>query len=321
MFKSRSLNTARVLFESKQYATEGKDIPLKKDWSETWCSLRNRFDELLPQILNMETRMDDVFVVTFIKCGTTWMQETVWLLTHNLDFERCKSEHLTMRSPFLDMSGLNVTAPNAVEICQTLASPRVIKSHLPANLLPIEIWQKKVKIIYVARNCKDAIVSAYHFLKGMGSWVGDNIDDFATDFMNNETMYTCFWTHIVDFWKMRNEPNIFFTTYEEMKRDLAKVIEKLCTFLDRPQLSGEEMENILNHLSFGNMKGNDKINLTEVLKQQVPTAKEDFQFMRRGIVGSFKDELSPELQKKIDDWSRDYLAQHGLTEEDIFGHL
>lgn len=44
-------------------------------------------------------------------------------------------------------------------------------------------------------------------------------------------------------------------------------------------------------------------------------------FMRRGIVGSFKDELTPELQTKIDKWSADYLAQHGFKEEDIFGKI
>lgn len=43
--------------------------------------------------------------------------------------------------------------------------------------------------------------------------------------------------------------------------------------------------------------------------------------MRRGIVGSFKDELTPELIAKIDKWSADFLGQHGLKEEDIFGKL
>lgn len=43
--------------------------------------------------------------------------------------------------------------------------------------------------------------------------------------------------------------------------------------------------------------------------------------MRRGIVGSFKDELTPELQVKIDKWTKEFLGKHGLTEEDIFGKL
>lgn len=43
--------------------------------------------------------------------------------------------------------------------------------------------------------------------------------------------------------------------------------------------------------------------------------------MRRGIVGSFKDELTPELIKKIDQWSADFLKTYGLKEEDIFGKI
>lgn len=43
--------------------------------------------------------------------------------------------------------------------------------------------------------------------------------------------------------------------------------------------------------------------------------------MRRGIVGSFKDELTPELIAKIDKWTADFLGKHGLKEDDIFGKL
>ncbi|XP_058980003.1 sulfotransferase 1 family member D1-like [Musca domestica] len=321
MLKSRSISAPRALFSTKQYATEGRDIPLTKNWSETWCTLSAEFDNVLPEILNMEIRSDDIFVVTFIKCGTTWMQEATWLLMNNLDFERCKQVHVWERSPFLDNHGFNVGAPNAIEFCKTAPSPRVIKTHMPANLLPLEIWKKNVKIIYVARNCKDVIVSAYHFTKNLGSWKGANLEEFAEDFINNEIMYTCFWSHIVDFWKMRNESFLFFTTYEEMKRDLPGVLQKLCGFLQRPQLTAAEMENMLNHLSFENMKGNDQTNITALMREQVPTISNDFQFMRRGIVGSFKDELTPKLQRKIDNWSRNFLAQHDLKEEDIFGKL
>uniref|UniRef100_A0A1I8NZE6 Sulfotransferase domain-containing protein n=1 Tax=Stomoxys calcitrans TaxID=35570 RepID=A0A1I8NZE6_STOCA len=325
MLRSRPLDTEtakkRQLFQMKQFATEGLNIPLKKNWSESWCTLSQEFDKVLVELLDMEVRPEDVFIITFIKCGTTWMQEAVWLLLNNLDFEKSKNVHIWDRSPFLDNHGFNVTAPNAIKLCKTLSSPRVIKTHMPPNLLPPQLWKNKTKIIYVARNCKDVVISSYHFTKKLGSWRGSSLEEFAQDFMNNEVMYTSFWSHVVDYWKMRQEPFVFFTTYEEMQRDLPAVIRELCQFLGRPQLTNLEMENIKIHLSFDKMKENRQTNITFLMREQVPTISEDFQFMRRGIVGSYRDEMSPALQAQIDNWSRKYLALHGLTEEDIFGKL
>lgn len=106
MLKSRPITTeaakTRMLFRTKQYATEGSDIPLKKNWSEAWCTLSEEFDKVLPEILGMDLRSDDIFIVTFIKCGTTWMQEAAWLLMNNLDFDKCKTVHVWERSPFLE---------------------------------------------------------------------------------------------------------------------------------------------------------------------------------------------------------------------------
>ncbi|XP_075162745.1 luciferin sulfotransferase-like, partial [Haematobia irritans] len=110
------------------------------------------------------------------------------------------------------------------------------------------------QIIYVARNCKDALISSYHFVKSLKFWLGETLEEYVNDFINSEVNYSSYWTHTVDFWRMRNEPHIFFVTYEEMKSNLQGVIERLCTFLERPQLTQDEMKKMLDHLSFDNMK-------------------------------------------------------------------
>lgn len=185
-------------------------------------------------------------------------------------------------------------APSGIDFSNTVSSPRLIKSHLPASLLPQQVWKYKQKvrmgtcplsdyyssiysfrvfntisfqIIYVARNCKDVVISSYHFTKNLGFWKGDHLEDYVNDFMNNEVNYSSYWSHIVDFWKMRQEPFIFFVTYEEMKRDLTAVIQRLCTFLERPQLTAKELAKTLDHLSFAKMSGKfcSKKNLTTVI--------------------------------------------------------
>lgn len=54
------------------------------------------------RVKNLEVFEDDIWVVTFPKCGTTWTQEMVWLINNNLDFERAKTVNINERFPFME---------------------------------------------------------------------------------------------------------------------------------------------------------------------------------------------------------------------------
>ncbi|XP_030565409.1 sulfotransferase family cytosolic 1B member 1-like [Drosophila novamexicana] len=297
----------------------GKWLPLQQNWSSRSCTLPERYMKNAQRIHAFETRDSDVFVVTFMKCGTTWMQELAWLLLNQLNFTAAKSSYLTERSSFLEFSATIPLSVDTITACEEMVSPRLIKSHLPAQLLPQQVWQQGRKIIYVARNPKDVVVSSYHFLNGIKMWKGD-LDTFVNEFMKDEILYTSFWSHIVDFWRMRNEPNIFFVTYEEMKRDLRAVVKRLCKFLSVDDVKDNQMEQLLQHLSFDNMKGSKYSNVTDLIKKRLNTT-EDFEFMRRGVVGSYNDELSALQRQKLDKWTSDFLKAYDIRESDIFGDL
>ena len=86
-----------------------------------------------------------------------------------------------------------------------------------------------LKVIYVARNIKDATVSHFYH-KRITSGCND-FKAFAKCSLNHETEYNPFIPHILEAWSQRDHPNLFFTTYEDMKADLRKVASGVLGFL------------------------------------------------------------------------------------------
>ncbi|KAJ7374484.1 hypothetical protein OS493_004821 [Desmophyllum pertusum] len=75
-------------------------------------------------IANFQTKADDVFIVSYPKSGTTWVQEIVWQIYHN---GAINSKRIEDRIPFME----EATNPKASQPdIKTLPSPRLLKSHL-----------------------------------------------------------------------------------------------------------------------------------------------------------------------------------------------
>ena len=86
------------------------------------------------------------------------------------------------------------------------------------------------KVVYVARNPKDVLVSYYyhHILITMVSYAGD-LESFAEYFMNDQRKYSCGYYNLISFtletnyfsvffWSKRHHPNMLFLFYEDMKK-------------------------------------------------------------------------------------------------------
>lgn len=71
--------------------------------AENFCVLNQKFaNESVKVMKNFQVFEDDVWVVTFIKCGTTWTQEMAWLINNDLNYEAAKAQTLFVRFPFIE---------------------------------------------------------------------------------------------------------------------------------------------------------------------------------------------------------------------------
>lgn len=70
---------------------------------EKSCVLIKKYQEICAdRIKNFQVFSDDVWVLSFPKCGTTWTIEMVWLIQNNMDFEKARSIAADDRFPFLE---------------------------------------------------------------------------------------------------------------------------------------------------------------------------------------------------------------------------
>jgi len=198
------------------------------------------------KIFKFAPKKDDTWIVTFPKCGTTWTQELVWLLVNNCNKEAAAKINLNTRSPFLEFtymqskrfqnleSSLQFLSLIKTSLDQVgaMPDPRVIKTHMPFYLLHPDLLNTS-KVVYVARNPKDVIVSYYHHhrLVKLHDFTG-NLDQFAQYFMDDKVLSSPFFGHILEAWDKRNHPNMLFLFYEDMKRVFIVQLPNLVNFLN-----------------------------------------------------------------------------------------
>ena len=160
--------------------------------------------------------------------------------------------------------------------------PRFIKSHLPLSILPPDLMTK-AKVVYMVRNPKDCMVSYYHHHKlitGHG-YIGD-LPNFARRFMRNQLMYGSIFPHAKEAWALKDDPNMLFVFYEDMKADLMKVIERVSQFLNCP-LTPEKKQMLADHLHIDNFRNNGAVNPTGMFKK-LGLFVGDGNFIREGRV-------------------------------------
>lgn len=203
---------------------------------------------------------------------------------------------------------------------------RFFKTHFPIKLLPKNVSEVGGKIVYIARNPKDVAVSYYHYHKVHPSlgFTGD-FESFVEYFMNGLSKSRCcmtdtlithhllivlaacgpYWEHVLNAWSHRNDENVFFIFYENLKVETEQTLRKLADFLEKP-ISDDDLPKLLDHLEFKNFKSNPSVNyrINDI-------HSENGGLVRRGEIGG-NPEMTAEIAKKFDDWISENLKDSDL---------
>lgn len=163
----------------------------------------------------------DVFIVTYPKCGTTWMQHIVYLLQNHGKPPRDAGDFFRS-STYLEMLGKK--AADEVTV------PGAIKTHLPFDKVP---FSPKAKYIYVFRNPWDCVVSYFNHVKTIPPYrFGDGtFDDLFEAFMQGDVEDNDYFDHFLGWYAHRNDPNVLSLSYEEMHMDPVSAIRRVGRFL------------------------------------------------------------------------------------------
>lgn len=211
---------------------------------------------------------DDVFIVSYPKSGNTWVR----FLVANALFP---GKELTLRN-------LHELLPTVQESTaaslRALPSPRFIKTHGAFfSLYP--------KSVYITRDYRDVIVSAFHHFKNRNQFDGD-LSAFVSSGKINR--FGPWHWHIAEalHWKEKHPERIHFVRYEDLKSDTEKEVRALLEFCGiSPSVPVTE---IITASSFEKLR-----NIEEQAGGKLRDSSGNF-FFRKGEAGGWKNVLTKE---------------------------
>ncbi|XP_054927966.1 sulfotransferase 2A8-like [Dermacentor andersoni] len=267
--------------------------------------------------MQYEPRTDDVIIVTYPKCGTTWTQYIVSHILTKAEPPKGPAEYM-LCSPLIELLG--------AESATSTDRKGPLITHLPLNAM---VFSRRAKYIYVTRNPYDCSVSCYYFFKGPTSRSTEDVSfgSFLERFHSGKTIYGDYFDHLLPWYKMRNEPNVLFFTYEQLKISTRELIFKIAHFLGEEHGTAlnedtQFYENILQSSSFKNMKAvfdytpYDRIKALGELPPEKHLKSLEFckklniqnkmykgsAFVRKGMIGDWRDHYTTGYIAKTKAW-------------------
>lgn len=241
-----------------------------------------------------ESAPADVFVCSYPKSGTTWMQHIVSTLCAG---GVQPGEHVSDYTPFFEIDPhwdleAAVLTPS-IQAKHARLGRRMFNTHLRWEMMPTHI---PARFVYVVRDGRDACVSFYHHLthqlKKDGSEPVETRDfaAFHSDWVAGKLPFGFWADHLWSWHAARADSRVLFVRYEDLKADLRGNVRRIASHLGI-ELTDARLDELLPRFSFAYMQ--EHRGLFEPISVQW---KDDFAFIRRGRKDGGAELYTPALQ-------------------------
>ena len=215
--------------------------------------------ETLRKCASLPLRSKDVFVTSFPKSGTTWMQHIVHTLATNGE---SPLPHISDACPFFEVdrtwdAASDALAPTVVANHDKIGC-RIFNTHLRWSMMPKS--SPEARYVYMTRRAVDACVSFYHHLSHQsaedGGFRGD-LDEFIGTWTSGTVFFGSWSAHLASWLPAAAaDERILVVSYEELRarpRELVGRVNAHCGF----GLSDARLDELVPRFAFDWMRAHE----------------------------------------------------------------
>lgn len=254
---------------------------------EEVCNLSSEINK----IASKNIKQDDVLICSYPRSGNTWVRlllTSYLLYDQGYEFKGANPIHPDRIIPDLHLHSWS-DVDDGIRIPAKIAKTHSVLASLFTR-----------RIIYIARQPVDSLVSYYHFHRRYAERYQKvkyfNVDEFSI------VMWRGWAQHVLSFLNHSRSNDDFFITYELLHRENDLTLRSMLSFLNI-DINDEAVKKAVENNKFSMLKKieNDNSKTGRFINGE--------KFFRKGRIGGGREELSQETLDQIDAWSEEIYLE------------